>query len=141
MSNASMILVVVVGALLGSMLFFAITVAPTVFRALPAEQAGRFLRAFFPRYYSWGFVLALIAAGLGALSNPVVALACLLVAGLFIVVRQALMPRINNARDDEIRGVPGASKRFKALHLWSVVINGFQMVVLFVAVGVLFWGG
>ena len=32
-------------ALAGSMLFFAAIVAPTVFRSLPAAQAGPFLRA------------------------------------------------------------------------------------------------
>ncbi len=46
------------GALFGSMLFFAVTVAPTVFRVLPADQGGAFLRRFFPLYYLWGIVMA-----------------------------------------------------------------------------------
>ena len=41
--NAAMLLIWLPGALAGSMLFFAIVVAPTVFRALPAEVAGSFL--------------------------------------------------------------------------------------------------
>ena len=41
----------VVAATLGAMLFFAVGVAPTVFQALPIEQAGLFLRKLFPRYY------------------------------------------------------------------------------------------
>ncbi|MDH3537196.1 MAG: hypothetical protein OER87_15745 [Gammaproteobacteria bacterium] len=32
------------GGLVGSMLFFAITVAPTVFRSLTGDHAGAFLR-------------------------------------------------------------------------------------------------
>ena len=41
----------VVAATLGAMLFFAVGIAPTVFQALPIEQAGLFLRKLFPRYY------------------------------------------------------------------------------------------
>ena len=41
----------VVAATLGAMLFFAVGVAPTVFQALPIEEAGLFLRKLFPRYY------------------------------------------------------------------------------------------
>ena len=39
------LLISLFGALAGSMLFFAFAVAPTVFRSLPAEHAGPFLRA------------------------------------------------------------------------------------------------
>ncbi|MGB5275939.1 MAG: DUF4149 domain-containing protein [Gammaproteobacteria bacterium] len=125
-----------VGALIGSMLFFAFTVAPTVFRSLPADHAGLFLRAFFPRYYLWGLILALIAAAFAIPANAIVSTACFLVALLFVYVRQTLMPQINRARDDELQGMPGAGKRFKTLHMWSVAINGFQMLIL-LAVAVL----
>ena len=122
-----------VGALFGSMLFFALTVAPTVFRSLTADQAGLFLRAFFPKYYSWGIVVAIIAATVASATNIVVAAACFLVALLFVIARQVLMPRINRARDDELNDVPGARKRFRLLHRWSVIINGAQMLLLVAA--------
>ena len=131
------ILIWLVGALIGSMLFFAFTVAPTVFRALPAEHAGSFLRAFFPYYYLWGLILALFTGLLAMATSATVGVACLLVALLFVFARQTLMPRINLARDQESEGIVGASKRFKILHLWSVLINGFQMLVLFAAAGLL----
>ena len=56
--NASMLLIWLTGALAGSMLFFAVAVAPTVFRALPAEAAGSFLRSLFPIYFLWGLVMS-----------------------------------------------------------------------------------
>ena len=139
MTFQSGILLWLVGALVGSMLFFAFTVAPTVFRALPAEHAGSFLRAFFPNYYLWGVIVALITAAIAMASSATIGVACLLVALLFVFARQILMPRINLARDQEAQGVAGASKRFKALHLWSVVINGFQMLVLLAAAGLILW--
>ncbi len=75
------------GALVGSMLFFAVTVAPTVFKSLPEEQAGKFLRAFFPQYYLWGAVLSVICALVAAGSSLVISLTCALIAVLFIYAR------------------------------------------------------
>jgi hypothetical protein len=121
------------------MLFFAFTVVPAVFRSLSAEQAGLFLRAFFPTYYLWGLVVALIAAALAMTANPTVSVAFFLVALLFVFARQTLMSRINHAREEEVLGVPGAGNRFKKLHLWSVLINGVQLTVLMVVVGLLLW--
>ena len=128
-----------VGALLGSMLFFAVTVAPTVFSALSANQAGRFLRAFFPHYYLWGLGIALIAAALAMDQNAEVSVALLLVAMLFVFARQVLMPQINHARDEELMGLPGASRRFKRLHLGSVLVNAFQILLLMAAAAMLYW--
>ena len=54
----------VVAATLGAMLFFAVAVAPTVFQALPIEQAGLFLRKLFPRYYLALIVGSGLAGGL-----------------------------------------------------------------------------
>ncbi len=139
MSVQTAILMMLVGALVGSMLFFAVTVAPTVFRALPAEHAGSFLRALFPKYYLWGLIVALLATALAMAASTTVGAACLLVALLFVFARQALMPRINHARDQESEGITGAGQRFKMLHLWSVLINGFQMLVLLAVAGMLLW--
>lgn len=115
---------------IGSMLFFAITVAPTVFKTLPAENASRFLRAFFPHYYLWGLVVALVTALLAINTHPIISVACFLVAMLFVFSRQILMPRINRMRDAELQGTPGAAERFERLHRWSVLINAAQGLVL-----------
>jgi hypothetical protein len=131
MTTESAFLIWLVGALIGSMLFFAITVAPTVFRALPADNAGAFLRAFFPHYYLWGLVVALTTATLAFNSNAVVSVVCFLVALLFVFSRQILMPLINRERDAELQGVTGAAKRFNLLHRWSVLINIAQIAILF----------
>lgn len=122
------------GALVGSMLFFAITVAPTVFRVLSAEQGGAFLRRFFPRYYLWGIVLALLCTLVAAFAADGILLgACALVAALFVYSRQLLMPRINRARDRDLEGDADASRAFKQLHLQSVLINGLQLLILIAA--------
>lgn len=139
MNTEIAIIIWLAGALVGSMLFFAVTVAPTVFRTLPAEYAGQFLRAFFPNYYLWGLGVALIAASIAMWTSATASVAFLLVALLFVFARQTLMPQINHARDDELQGTPGADQRFKLLHLCSVLVNGFQMVVLLAVVGLILW--
>lgn len=119
------------GALVGSMLFFAVTVAPTVFRVLPAEQGGAFLRRFFPQYYLWGTALAALATLAAYLTaDAVTTLACVLVTALFVYARQFLMPRINRARDRELDGDNTAGETFKRLHLQSVMINALQLLLL-----------
>ncbi len=120
------------GALGGSMLFFAVAVAPTVFRVLPVEQGGAFLRRFFPRYYLWGFMVALLCTLTAVLGSAgiVTAATCASVATLFVYARQLLMPRINRARDRELAGDAAAAVQFRRLHLQSVVINGAQLLLI-----------
>lgn len=126
----SAVLLWMVGALAGSMLFFGVVIAPLVFRVLPAESAGAFLRAFFPNYYVWGLVAAVLAAAMAAFADPISLLLSLVVAGLFIYARQSLMPKINAARDASLTGDQSAKTRFERLHRSSVVINAVQLVLL-----------
>jgi hypothetical protein len=128
MENA--VLLWVVGALAGSMVFFGAVVAPLVFRVLPAEAAGAFLRAFFPNYYVWGFVVAVLAAASAAFADRLSLALCLVVAILFLLARQWLMPKINKARDAALSGDTTAQGRFDRLHRFSVVINALQLILL-----------
>ena len=139
MTLDSVFLLSAVSALMGSMLFFAATVAPTVFKTLSAEAAGSFLRAFFPLYYMWGLVLASGAAVLAAAVDWYALLACAVVAATFAYARQVLMPSINRARDDQLAGISGAGKRFQTLHVRSVVINGIQLLILAAVAAHLVW--
>ena len=49
------------------------------------------------------------------------------------------MPKINDARDAQLRGESGAGGRFEQLHLQSVIVNGFQLLVLVVVAAWLVW--
>ena len=130
MSNETLLLLSAIGALLGIMLFFAFAVAPTVFRSLPAEHAGTYLRAIFPRYYLWGIIFAIITAVIAFRVDTTVFTTVSVIAVLFIFSRQALVPAINVARDAKLAGETGAVPRFKRLHMISVLINLSQMLML-----------
>ncbi len=127
----------------GSQLFFVIGVAPIVFRVLPIEYAGKFLRALFPRYFAWGAIsgsVALPCLVCGALAVPelrgpaIGVQAVLIVAGILLNLYcgNVLTPRINAARD----AGEEAKDRFESLHRWSVRWNG---LVLLIGVVLLVW--
>ena len=120
----------VVAATLGAMLFFAVGVAPTVFQALPIEQAGLFLRKLFPRYYLALIVGAGVAGCLWVISTPLAASICWLIALSTLWVRQRLVPHINQLRDAELAGDAAAGARFATLHRVSVIINMVQLLAL-----------
>ena len=115
---------------LGAMLFFAIGVAPTVFQALPAEQAGLFLRKLFPRYYL-SLIIGSTAGGLLWLgTQPLASGVCLLIAASTLWIRHWLVPRINAFRDRELSGDASAGEDFARLHRLSVAINMLQLLAL-----------
>ena len=120
----------VVAATLGAMLFFAVGVAPTVFQALPIEEAGLFLRKLFPRYYLALIVGSGVAGGLWISSAPMAAAVCWLIALSTLWIRQSLVPRINQLRDAELTGDAAAGARFATLHRVSVIINMVQLLAL-----------
>jgi hypothetical protein len=115
------------GLLLGGMGLFSFLVAPTAFAALKAEDAGRFVRALFPRYHLFvAGTAALAAVGLiGA--NPELALLMFAAAGLAVLARQVLTPRINALRDRHLAGDAAAGRWFDRMHMASVALNVVTM--------------
>jgi hypothetical protein len=116
--------------LFGSMAFFSTVMAPLIFTRLDAETAGRFIRQVFPWYYFTVILLAAVAALSLAVTRLADATAITAVAAVGVIARQALMPRINRARDASTGGDLGAGRQFSRLHRLSVWINAAQMIVV-----------
>jgi putative copper export protein len=123
-------------AWVGGVLFFSFGVAPIIFKALGAEEGGKFVRALFPRYYAWGYtsgVVALAAGVLGPLSVPelrgprVAVQAALIIVSCLVMLYcgNSLTPSINAARDAGSEG----SRTFERLHRLSVCLNALVLVV------------
>ena len=116
------------GAALGAMLFFAAVVTPLVFRNLPSDIAGDFLRGVFPVYYA----VLMAATGVAAVClwpwHEALVLAA--VALLFAFARWGLMPRIDRARDLNLLGDADEGEVFRRLHRMSVIIAIAQMLGL-----------
>lgn len=121
-------------AWVGSILFFSFGVAPVIFRVLSAQDAGRFVRALFPRYFMWGAIAGAIALpafvavplcypeyrGPAIAIQSLVILACILV---MLYAANSLTPAINAARD----AGDSSSVRFQRLHRRSVVLNALVL--------------
>ena len=122
------VLLVIIGALIGGIVFLSFVLAPTVFKALDAGAASRLLRALFPRYYLFALIccaLALVPALTLAFNEA--SLAAVGCVALIITIAAVsgyclrLISRINAARDN------GPSARFDALHRRSVILNGVNL--------------
>jgi uncharacterized membrane protein len=123
-----------VSAWMGSILFFSFIVAPSAFRTLGEAEAGKLVRAVFPKYYLLGIIcgIAIIAVHLargflwywGGMTKPAIVLFALLTA-IDIYARQRLTPAANAARE----AGPAGKARFTALHRRSVILNAVVLLL------------
>ena len=111
---------------LGIMLFFSFVVAPITFRSLNEENARIFIRKIFPYYYNANLIVCLLATVcfifIEAYSfNFYLILSTTILFGISSFI---LMPLINKFRDIQ------DDKKFKYLHMISVIINFIQIIFL-----------
>ena len=120
----------IIGSILGFMIFFPVVVAPVVFNILDEKQSSLFLRSFFPKYYLFGIFLTLIALIMSIFEKDVVIfLAFTLILVGFLFSRQILTPAINKAKDEIIESNEKSKIKFEKLHKFSVTINVLQMII------------
>ena len=120
--------------LLGGMVFFPAVVAPAIFSSLDIKMSGMVLRRLFPNYYLFIIVLALIASFLGKLISVATA-ACIFIVVTTVLVRQILLPKINQWRDEELSGNLDSAKKFSLSHRLTVILNLLQMALIGYAIG------
>lgn len=123
--------------LLGTMLFFSFIVTPVAFKALEGDNVSKYLRALFPLYY----LVIIICGAVGALTlalseNPMPASLLTAVAGLALLMRQFMLPRLDALRAGRAAGEPAATRQFKRLHGLSMVVNLAQIVAVLVVLSI-----
>jgi len=118
--------------LLGSMLFFALMVAPSVHKLLDAENAWRYLGDLFPRFYLWSIGVSIAGSLLAAyLRNPAALLIFLMVLCGYLYSRQILGPKLSRAGETWHAGGSAQDKmQFNKLHQRSVLLNTAQIMLL-----------
>ena len=117
-----------ISTLFGGMMLYSFGFAPLVFSTLPAEDAGRFIRAAFPWYYLFVITTAGLGGAVLLLSNYRSGMLALAISAAAIYARQILMPQINAVRDAQSQGDTAAKRRFGHLHGISVALNFVQMI-------------
>ncbi len=124
----------------GSIVFQTAVVAPSVFTTLDIDDAGRFLRGLFPRFFTAGAVCGVVmllglASIYGAGASDTRLLTFGLTTGLMLVLQIAagrMVPAINAARDQGEAG----KRRFGQLHGINV-----GLTVLVLLLGLFLLGG
>ena len=110
--------------LLGSLFFFALIVAPNVFKSLDEKNSRLFLRGIFPKLYLYSGIISLfISLNLFFINNFLSFVFFIITLGYFYS-RQYLMIRINKASDQKNQ------KEFKKLHRFSVLIFITQILLM-----------
>tara|TARA_E500000178_G_scaffold17472_1_gene16650 strand:- start:480 stop:869 length:390 start_codon:yes stop_codon:yes gene_type:complete len=115
-----------VSLVLGIMLFFSFILAPMIFKVLPPDNAGVFIRAIFPYYYLVNLlILSSVTIFYVYYSTFVLDFYLVLISALLFFFNLVyLMPKINKFKDDR------NEKAFKVSHFASVIINFAQLIML-----------
>ena len=130
-------IILIIGMILGFMIFFPIVVAPSVFKNFNEKQSSVFLRSFFPKYYLFGIIITLIGIIISALEKDFIIILSLSFIFLgFVFSRQYLTPLINKAKDEITKSDNLSKVKFERLHRFSVIINILQ---IFVCIIILFY--
>lgn len=136
-----MLVILSVALWIGPLVFFSFMVAPTVFQSLDMEQAAKFMRMMFPRYYAFQVVVVVALTGFVAVAAGTGKAETVFHTGRGAVVpvfigflcamlgRRWLTPRVNEARDLRAAAKPDTSefaeaqKQFSRYHRISVQVN------------------
>jgi len=120
------IIMTIVSLVLGIMLFFSFILAPMIFKVLPPDNAGVFIRAIFPYYYLVNLLILGLVSGFYIFYQTFILDFYLVLTSalLFFFNLVYLMPKINKLKDER------NEKAFKISHFISVVINFAQIVML-----------
>ena len=117
--------------LLGTMISFLVVTSPTVFKTLDDEHAKKFLRSIFPRLFNFCFLISTFmflsfALGeffFGMIFGAVVAIS-------FLINTYFLTPKINKMRDLMLEVQAVSERRFKNLHLASVLLYLLNIIFI-----------
>ena len=102
--------------------------APVVFKVLDNQNASKFLRKIFPRYYLLLFLITLIALLISFLFFKDFDFYLALVASSFALLGYLIIPLTNSARDR------GWDKLFKWLHNLSVFNTVVIMIIAIIQI-------
>jgi len=123
MNEAAIVLLTLSYSLiLGIIVAQVVLTAPVVFKILDNDNASKFLRAIFPRYYLLLFLICLIASLISYLWFSVLDTWIALTASMLAFIGFIIIPVTNSARDR------GWNKLFKILHNISVL----NTIILFI---------
>ncbi len=110
------------GVISGMILFQTAIVAPVVFTTLDAENASKFLRKIFPRFFMVIFVLGISSLIVSSVFISTQGIVIAAITVISMIISYLVVPETNKARDEE------KSTAFRRLHTLTVVLTLFTLL-------------
>ena len=110
------------GVISGMILFQTAIVAPVVFTTLDAENASKFLRKIFPRFFMVIFILGISALIVSSVILSIQGIIIAAITAISMFISYLVVPATNKARDEE------RSTAFRRLHTLTVVLTLFTLL-------------
>ena len=111
------------GVVIGIIILQISVVAPSVFRVLGEEHAGKFLRSLFPKFFVILVAVGILGAAFSFSSQQSNSAVAGLLTAILAMIAYLLIPATNRARDE------GNDKRFGLLHGVSVVLTILVLII------------
>lgn len=110
------------GIISGMILFQTAVVASVVFTTLDSENASKFLRKIFPRFFLIIFFLGVVGLLISYLYNNIHGNTVYGITSLAMIISYLVVPATNKARDEN------KSNTFRRLHTVTVVLTLFTLL-------------
>ena len=110
------------GIISGMILFQTAVVASVVFTTLDSENASKFLRKIFPRFFLIIFFLGVVGLLISFLYNNIYGYTVYGITSLAMIISYLVVPATNKARDEN------KSTTFRRLHTVTVVLTLFTLL-------------
>ena len=110
------------GVISGMILFQTAIVAPVVFTTLDAENASKFLRKIFPRFFMVIFILGISTLIVSSVFLSIQGIVIAAVTAISMIISYLVVPATNKARDEDM------STAFRRLHTLTVVLTLFTLL-------------
>ena len=110
------------GIISGMILFQTAVVASVVFTTLDSENASKFLRKIFPRFFLIIFILGVVGLLISFLYNNIHGYTVYGITSSAMIISYLVVPATNKARDEN------KSTTFRRLHTVTVVLTLFTLL-------------
>ena len=120
--------------LLSYMIFFTICIAPVINTVLERKTSSILLRKIFPRNFIYGLVLSFVLVIFSFLEKELWSVSfSSIIFTLYLANLYFIMPKINEEAD-KFKEEGKYTKRFKLLHLYSVLFYVLQIILSVIAI-------
>ena len=129
----------------GSLFFFSAVGAPTAFKALPKEDAGKYTGTVFPKYFGLGYIFGLTALisfytltkSALSITSSLTLLILLLMNLLNVINGTVVVPKAGLLKAEFYRTRDESYySKFLKLHRVSMILNALTLILGFMAIGV-----